>query len=161
MTDTYRKIGTEWVNIDPKNILLASDFINTPLYKNCIEKGKSSIERYVNDNKDMLSLIIKNGGYNAYALRQLIYHNSFLSSLISRLQTEGRHYYRNEAIKKIKEAIAPEYANLPEFFRIAYSIDDVAHSYFYDTTADLTNQINNAATAYFYQVMREYIYSIL
>lgn len=161
MTDTYRKIGTEWVNINPHDILWTSDFISSPFYKDCIEKGKSNIERYVNDNKDMLSLIIKSGGYNAYALRQLIYQNSCLSSLTCRLQTEGRYYYHNEAIKKIKEAIAPEYANLPEFFRIAYSIDDVAHSYFYNTTTDLTNQINKTATAYFYEAMRQYIYSIL
>lgn len=161
MKDTYRKIGTEWVNINPHDILGTSDFINSQFYKDCIEKGKSNIERYVNNNKTMLSLVINNGDYNSYAIRQLIYHNSYLSSFICRLQTEGRRYYHNEAIKKIKEAIAPEYANLPEFFRIAYSIDDVAHSYFYNTTADLTNQINKAATAYFYQSMRDYIYKIL
>ena len=161
MTDTYPKIGTKLVNINPHDILWNSDFINSPLYKDCIERGKSNIEYYVNNNKTMLSLIIKNGGYNSYAIRQLIYHNSSLSSLICRLQTEGRRYYHNEAIKKIKEAIAPEYANLPEFFRIAYSIDDVVHSYLYNTTPDLTNQINKAATAYFYQNMRDYIYKIL
>ena len=161
MKDTYRKIGTEWVNIDPYDILWNSDFINSPLYKDCIEKGKSNIEHYVNNNKTMLSLIIHNGGYNSYAIRQLIYHNSYLSSLICRLQTEGRRRYRMEAMDKIKAAIAPEYANLPEFFRNAYSIDDVARSYFNKVTADLTNQINKAATAYFYQSMRDYIYKIL
>lgn len=161
MTDTYPKIGTEWVNINPHDILWTSDFISSPFYKDCIEKGKSSIERYVNNNKTMLYLVSDNCYRNRYALRQLIYQNSCLSSLTCRLQTEGRHYYYNEAIKKIKAAIASEYTNLPEFFHIAYSIDDVAHSYFYNTTADLTNQINKAATAYFYQVMREYINSII
>ena len=161
MTDTYPKIGTEWVNINPHDILRASDFIHSQYYEDCIKKGKSNIESYVNDNKTMLSLIIKNGGYNSYAIRQLIYHNSSLSSLTSRLQTEGRRYYHSEVIKRIKSAITSEYTNLPEFFRIAYSIDDVAHSYFYNTTADLTNEINKAATAYFYQSMRDYIYKIL
>lgn len=161
MKDTYRKIGTEWVNINPHDILGTSDFIHSPFYKDCIEKGKSNIERYVNNNKTMLSLVINNGGYNSYAIRQLIYHNSYLSSLICRLQTEGRRYYHNEAINKIKSAIASEYTNLPEFFRIAYSIDDVAHSYFYNSIPDLTNQINKAATTYFYQSMRDYIYKIL
>ena len=161
MKDTYPKIGTEWVNIDPHDILETSDFINSPLYKDCIERGKSNIERYVNNNKTMLSLVINNGGYNSYAIRQLIYHNSSLSSLTGRLQTEGRRYYHSEVIKRIKSAITSEYTNLPEFFRIAYSIDDVAHSYFYNTIPDLTNQINKAATAYFYQSMRDYIYKIL
>ena len=161
MKDTYRKIGTEWVNIDPHDILWNSDFINSPVYKNCIEKGKSNIEHYVNNNKTMLSLVSEQSYGDNYALRQLIYQNAVLSSIIGRLQTEGRRRYRNEAMDKIKAAIAPEYANLPEFFRIAYSIDDVVHSYFYDTTADLTNQINKASTAYFYQVMREYINSII
>lgn len=161
MKDTYRKIGTEWVNIDPHDILETSDFINSPLYKNCIERGKSNIEHYVNNNKTMLSLVSKQSYGDNYALRQLIYQNAVLSSIINDLQKEGRYRYRNEAMDKIKAAIAPEYANLPEFFRIAYSIDDVVHSYFYDTTADLTNQINKAATAYFYQVMREYINSII
>lgn len=161
MIDTYRKIGTEWVNISPNDILGASDFIHSQYYEDCIKKGKSNIEHYVNNNKTMLSLVVNNGGYNCYALRQLIYHNSSLSSLTSRLQTEGRRYYHSEAIKRIKSAITSEYTNLPEFFRIAYSIDDVAHSYFYNTTPDLTNQINKAATAYFYQSMRDYIYKIL
>ena len=161
MKDTYRKIGTEWVNIDPHDILETSDFINSSLYKNCIERGKSNIERYVNNNKTMLSMVSEQSYGDNYALRQLIYQNAVLSSIIDNLQKEGRYYYRNEAIKRIKEAIAPEYANLPEFFRIAYSIDDVAHSYFYDTTADLTNQINKAATAYFYQNMRDHIRKII
>ena len=161
MTDTYRKIGTEWVNINPHDILGTSDFIHSPLYKDCIEKGKSSIERYVNNNKTMLALVSDSCYRDRYALRQLIYQNSCLSSLTCRLQTEGRRYYHNEAINKIKSAIASEYTNLPEFFRIAYSIDDVAHSYFYNTIPDLTNQINKVATAYFYQVMREYINSII
>ena len=161
MTDTYRKIGTEWVNINPHDILGTSDFIHSPFYNDCIEKGKSSIERYVNNNKTMLALVSDNGYCNSYALRQLIYQNSSLSSLTCRLQTEGRHYYHNEAIKKIKSAIASEYTNLPEFFRIAYSIDDVAHSYFYNAIPDLTNQINKVATAYFYQNMRDYIRKII
>ena len=161
MKDTYPKIGTEWVNINPHDILWNSDFINSPFYKNCIERGKSNIEHYVNNNKTMLSLVSEQSYGDSYALRQLIYQNAALSSIIYDLQKEGRRCYRNEAIDKIKAAIAPEYAKLPEFFRIGYSIDDVAYSYFYDTTADLTNQINKAATAYFYQVMREYINSII
>ena len=161
MKDTYPKIGTEWVNIDPHDILETSDFINSPLYKNCIERGKSNIEHYVNNNKTMLSLVSEQSYGDNYALRQLIYQNAVLSSIINNLQKEGRYYYRNEAIKRIKEAIAPEYANLPEFFRIAYSIDDVAHSYFYNAIPDLTNQINKAATAYFYQNMRDHIRKII
>ena len=161
MKDTYRKIGTEWVNIDPHDILWNSDFINSPLYKNCIERGKSNIERYVNNNKTMLSMVSEQSYGDNYALRQLIYQNAVLSSIIDDLQKEGRRYYHNEAIKKIKEAIAPEYANLPEFFRIAYSIDDVAHSYFYNTILDLTNQINKTSTAYFYQNMRDHIRKII
>ena len=161
MTDTYPKIGTAWVNINPHDILWTPEFIHSRYYEGYIEKGKSNIEHYVNNNKTMLSLIINNGGYNSYAIRQLIYHNSSLSSLTGRLQTEGRRYYHSEAIKRIKSAITSEYTNLPEFFRIAYSIDDVAHSYFYNTIPDLTNQINKEATAYFYQSMRDYIYKIL
>ena len=161
MKDTYRKIGTEWVNIDPHDILWNSDFINSPLYKDCIEKGKSNIEHYVNNNKTMLSLVSEQSYGDSYALRQLIYQNSCLSSLICRLQTEGHRRYCNEAMDKIKAVIAPEYANLPEFFRISYSIDDVVHSYFYYTTADLTNQINKASTAYFYQNMRDHIRKII
>lgn len=161
MTDTYPKIGTRCVDINPHYILRTSDFINSPFYKNCIEEGKSNIERYVNSNKTMLSLVYEKSYGDNYALRQLIYRHSALSSLTGRLQTKGRHYYHSEVIKRIKEAIAPEYANLPEFFRIAYSIDDVAYSYFYNTTADLTNEINKAATAYFYKVMREYISKII
>lgn len=161
MKDTYRKIGTEWVNIDPYDILWNSDFINSPLYKDCIEKGKSNIERYVNNNKTMLSLVSEQSYGDNYALRQIIYQNSAIHSFIDSLQKEGRRRYRNEVMDKIKAAIAPEYANLPEFFRIAYSIDDVVHSYFSDTTADLTNQINKAATAYFYQNMRDYIRKII
>ena len=161
MKDTYPKIGTEWVNINPHDILGASDFIHSHYYEDCIEKGKNNIERYVNNNKTMLSLLSEQSYGDSYALRQIIYQNSSLSSLIDRLQTEGRRYYRNEAMDKIKAAIAPEYANLPEFFRIAYSIDDVVHSYFYDTTADLTNQINKASTAYFYQNMRDHIRKII
>ena len=161
MIDTYPKIGTEWVNINPHNILLTSDFIHSHFYEDCIEKGKNNIERYVTNNKTMLSLLSEQSYGDSYALRQIIYQNSSLSSLIDRLQTEGRRYYRNEAMDKIKAAIAPEYANLPEFFRIAYSIDDVVHSYFYDTTADLTNQINKASTAYFYQNMRDHIRKII
>ena len=161
MKDTYRKIGTEWVNIDPYDILWNSDFINSPLYKDCIERGKSNIEHYVNNNKTMLSLVSEQSYGDSYALRQLIYHNSYLSSLICRLQTEGRRRYRMEAMDKIKAAIAPEYANLPEFFRNAYSIDDVARSYFNKVTADLKNQINKASTAYFYQNMRDHIRKII
>ena len=161
MKDTYPKIGTEWVNINPHDILGTSDFINSPLYKDCIEKGKNNIERYINNNKTMLSLVSEQSYGDSYALRQLIYQNAVLSSIIDNLQKEGRYYYRNEAIKRIKEAIAPEYANLPEFFRNAYSIDDVTRSYFSKVTADLKNQVNKAATAYFYQNMRDHIRKII
>lgn len=161
MKDTYRKIGTEWVNIDPHDILWNSDFINSPLYKSCIERGKSNIERYVNNNKTMLSMVSEQSYGDNYALRQLIYQNAVLSSIIDDLQKEGRRRYRNEAMNKIKAAISPEYANLPEFFRNAYSIDDVTRSYFSKVTADLKNQINKASTAYFYQNMRDHIRKII
>ena len=161
MKNTYRKIGKEWVNLDPNDILWASDFIHSRHYEDCIGKGKSNIERYVNNNKTMLSLVSDSGYTNGYALRQLIYSNSALSAHVARLQTAGRRYYRNEAMNKIKAAIAHEYANLPEFFRSAYSLDDVALSYFNEVTADWKNQINKAATAYFYRAMRVYIDSII
>ena len=161
MKDTYRKIGTEWVNINPKYILEDSDFINSPLYKDCIEKGKNNIERYVNNNKTMLFMVSEQSYGDNYALRQLIYQNAVLSSIIDDLQKEGRYRYRNETMDKIKAAIAPEYANLPEFFRNAYSIDDIASSYFSKATADLKNQINKASTAYFYQNMRDHIRKII
>ena len=104
MKDTYRKIGTEWVNIDPYDILWTSDFTNSPLYKDCIERGKSNIEHYVNNNKTMLSLVSEQSYGDNYALRQLIYQNAVLSSIIDDLQKEGRRRYRNETMDKIKAA---------------------------------------------------------
>ena len=161
MKDTYRLIGDTWVNINPHDILSTSDFIHSSNYEDCIEKGKSSIGSYVNNNKTMLSLVSDNDYSNGYVLRQLIYRNSCLSSITDRLQKEGRYYYRCEAIKRIREAIAPEYANLPEFFRSAYCIDDIVLNYFCEATADWKNQINKASTAYFYQSMRDYIRKII
>jgi hypothetical protein len=161
MKNTYRKIEENWVNLDPRDILWESTFIHTKYYEDCIEKGKSNIEHYVNKNKAMLSLVADGGYGNEYALRQLIYRNSYLSGYTARLQTAGRRYYREEAMKKIKEAIAPVYAKLPEFFRNAYSLDDVARSYLNEATADWTSQINKAATAYFYRTMRNYIHNII
>ena len=161
MKNTYRKIGEEWVNLDPNDILWTSDFIHSGYYEDCITKGKGNIECYVNDNKTMLSLVSEGGYSNDYALRQLIYHNSCLSAFTARIQIAGRRYYRNEAMSKIKAAIAHEYANLPEFFRKAYSLDDIARSYLNEATENWTNEINKAATAYFYQAMRKYINSII
>jgi hypothetical protein len=161
MKDTYRKIGENWVNFNPIDVLWNSDFINSDTYQRCIESGKSNIAHYVNNNKTMLSLILEGGCGNEYALRQLIYRNSYLSGCVTRLQAIGRRYYRDEVMRKLRTAIVPEYANLPVFFRSVYPIDNVAETYFREVTRDMTSQINKAATDYFYQAMRGYIQSIL
>lgn len=161
MKHNFYKIGTEWVNIDPLTILYKSDFTHSQRYEDCIKKGKSNIDRYVDENKTMLALISEGGRRNDYALRQIIYRNACSSLKLNRLQTEGRDYYRNEVIKRIKEAITSEYANLPEFFRNAYSIDDIVLSYYNKVTADCKNEINRAATDYFYKAMRMHINGII
>ena len=161
MKNTYRKIGENWVNLNPQTILWERDFINSQYYTDCIEKGKSNIERFINNNKTMLSLASESGYNNDYAVRQLIYNNSYLSSMTARLQTAGRLHYRDKAINDIKKAITLEYEKLPKFFRDAYSIEDIARSYFDEVTADWKKEINKAATAYFYWAMRNYINEII
>jgi hypothetical protein len=161
MKNTICKIGEQWLDLNPNNFLWEREFINSHYYTSCIEKGKSNIERFVNNNKTMLSLVSESGYRNDYALRQIIYNNSYLSAMTARLQTAGRRYYRNQAIDHIKTVIASEYENLPKFFRDAYSIDDIALSYFNKATADWGKEINKLSTAYFYQTMRRYIETLI
>ena len=162
MVKTYYKIGEKFVNLNPVDILSNPDFCHSDIYNVYIEKGKNNIEYWVNKNKAMFSLVADNNySSNYYALRQLIYNISGISSITTRLQKAGRDYYRNEAMNKIKTAVVLEYEALPGFVRNTYSIEDMASTFYSKVTKDLKNKINKAATEYFYREMREFIKTII
>lgn len=162
MKKTCYKIGEKFVNLNPVDILSNPEFCHSDFYDVYIGKGKGNIEYWVNKNKTMFSLVADNNyTSNYYALHQLIYNISGISSITTRLQKLGRDYYRNEAMNRIKASIASDYETLPEFIRSAYSIDDIAFTFYSKVTKDLKNQINRAATEYFYREMRKFIKTIV
>ena len=146
-------IGEKWISTDVDRNLRNAEFYNSKEYIRLRDICTERIKRWVEDNSDLIGAL-NNTRSSSFGARQIAYADCGVGTYINKIQTLGRYTYKNELRKQVAEALATEYANLPEFARTAYSLDDYVANYVNEIMKKNKNEINRGASAWAYSEMR-------
>lgn len=146
-------IGEKWINTDVDHNLRNKDFYNGKDYQRLLNICTERITRWVENNDDLIGAL-NNARSTSYGARQIAYVDCGVGTCIRKIQTLGRHAYAAELRKQVAEALAEEYAKLPEFARQAYSLDNYVENFVSEHMKKNKNKINREISARAYNEMR-------
>ena len=146
-------IGEKWINTDVDRNLRNADFYNSKDYQRLLGICTERIQRWVENNGDLIGAL-NNTRASSFGARQIAYADCCIGTYINKIQTIGRYTYKKELSKQVAEAMSAEYANLPEFARTAYSLDDYVANYVNEIMKKNKNAINRGASDWVYHEMR-------
>lgn len=147
-------IGEKWISTDVDRNLRNADFYNSKEYQRLLNICTERVQRWVENNSDLIGALKSRYSPAAFGARQIAYAECGIGTYINKIQTLGRYTYKNELRKQVAEALSAEYANLPEFARTAYSLDDYVANYANEIMKKNKNEINRGASAWAYSEMR-------
>lgn len=146
-------IGEEWISTDVDRYLSNKDFYNSKDYIRLRDICTERIQRWVEHNGDLIGAL-NNTPFTSYGARQIAYADCDVGTYIKKIQVLGRYAYKAELRKQVAEALAEEYAKLPEFARQAYSLDNYVENFVSEIMKKNKNQINREISARAYNEMR-------
>ena len=146
-------IGEKWISTDVYSNLSNAEFCNSKEYVRLRDICTERVTSWVEHNSKLVDTL-HDAHSSSFGARQIVYADCGISTYINKIQTLGRYTYKNELRKQVAEALATEYANLPEFARTAYSLDDYVANYVDEIMKKNKNKINRGASAWVYSEMR-------
>ena len=146
-------IGEKWISTDVDRNLSNKDFYNSKEYLRLLNTCTERVTRWVENNGDLIGAL-NNTRAGSFGARQIAYADCGVGTYINKIQVLGRYAYKAELRKQVAEALAEEYAKLPEFARQAYSLDNYVENFVSEIMKKNKNQINCEISARAYSEMR-------
>jgi hypothetical protein len=146
-------IGEKWISTDVDRNLSNKDFYSSKDYQRLLNICTDRVTRWVEHNGDLIGAL-NNTRCTSYGARQIAYADCGVGTYIGKIQQLGRHAYAAELRKQVAEALAEEYAKLPEFARQAYSLDNYVENFVSEHMKKNKNKINREISARAYNEMR-------